>query len=377
MVRPDGIPEPHAEPKFPIVVNEATLTIQVGSEAFDTPQLWRRPEWDYAIKEKIVRRPIDISPADLKAIHKFYCEQLGPKFNRRFQAANYWLWIGNRMSATVGNMMRFGKKSWRVYDPSLVQKASAMLPYIKEAEADGLLNLVPAIVVFQAHPSAIRKEIGGAAWKQIAHGSKTRNMRIMQVASGAPEHFLRLLDYPSGVLNAATFFDDDEALAARLAPKKTPHGLNLAYSTITDTRRMIGRINPEWGWRRLLREHEIAVRNLRQKKFSDKRFAADWSHASKKFTATLLTNMLDIAVEGDMQHHCVGSYAGEAAGGKYAVVRVEGADRATVGLFRDKHGWQLDQVYAACNGPVSADCRAFAFEVAQKLTQERAGKLAA
>lgn len=364
-----------------IIEDPATMTITVGAKVFDRPFLAHIPEWETRIKEQIVDRPMT---GDVKALNAFYCAQLGPKFNRRFQAANFYMWIGNRMSRITGNLLRkSGAVGWRLYSPELVYRANQVLPYIKEAEADGLYHLIPAIVVFQASPSAIRREIGKGAWKRIAANSRSRNMRIMQTVEKVSDvdggnwkpNFVKLLEVRSGVLGGLLWLDDNAMDAARLAPRSTAMSLLETTHIIRDARRMIGDINPAWSLARIKREHDAAMHEKRRQHFSPEAFDAPWSHSDSGFRAELLVSPLAIVTEGDTQHHCVGSYAREAQTGSYAVLKVEGAERFTIGLMRTPQGWHVDQVYAACNSPVPDPCRNFASKVASKLTADRLSAL--
>jgi hypothetical protein len=360
-----------------IIEDPATMTITVGAKVFDRPFLAHIPEWETRIKEQIVDRPMT---GDVKALNAFYCAQLGPKFNRRFQAANFYMWIGNRMSRITGNLLRkSGAVGWRLYSPELVYRANQVLPYIKEAEVDGLYHLIPAIVVFQASPSAIRREIGPAAWRRIAHNSRTRNMRIMQtvekvsVANGVEwkDNFVKLLEVRSGLLGGFMWLDENALDAARLAPRSNARSLLETTHIIRDARRMIGQINPSWGLARIKREHDAAMLESRLKVFSAEDFTQPWVFDADGLQANLLTSPLAINVEGDTQHHCVGSYWRDASRGSYAVLKVDGKERATVGMWHSPDGWSVDQVYAACNAPVTDACRAFAFKAAKQLTADR------
>lgn len=361
-----------------IIEDPAAMTITVGAKVFDRPFLSRLREWDTGVKEEIVPRP---PVEDMKAINTFYCAQLGPKFNRRFQAANFYMWIGNRMSQTTGNMLRrSGAVGWRHYSEELVWRANQVLPYVKEAEADGLFHLIPGIVVFQASPSAIRREIGPATWRRITHNSRTRNMRIMQtvekvsgIGGGGDwkANFIKLMEVRSGLLGGFMWLDENAIDAARLAPRSTARSLLETTHIIRDARRMIGQISPDWGLARIKREHDAAMLESRRKTFSAEDFTQPWSFDSDGMQAALLTSPLAINVEGDTQHHCVGSYWREASRGSYAVLKVEGKERATVGMWHTPDGWAVDQVYAACNAPVTDTCRAFAFKAAKRLTADR------
>jgi hypothetical protein len=352
------------------------MWITVGETIFDKPNLIRQPEYFCATKAAIIKEQPPSTEA--AALNKFYCERLGPKFNRRFQAANYWLWIGNSMTPTTGNMLRCGGRHWRQYDDELVATAHRALPYINETERDGLFHLIPAIVVFGNSPHEIRRALGNAVWRRIARNSRTRNARIMQAAvrardgaDAARARFVRLLDFPSGVLGGVIDAGSDELMAARIAPRKTPMSLTHTRLLIGDAKRMDVEVNPEWGYARLQHEHDAAAKNHQRRRYSDKPFATSWATANDRFGARLLTSPLDIATEGATQHHCVAAYSHEARRGDYAIVRIDGAERATAGYRLHDNGWRLEQVYGACNAAVSEACRAFALSIALQIPLQR------
>lgn len=366
---------PALEVEFPIMVNEGAMTVAVGSRIWTRPSLHRLTELSMGLKEEICGPPPTM---DIKEMHKFYCAKLGPKFNRRFCAANYYLWVGHRLSLPVANLLRERGNRWRVYSSELVYRANTVLPYIQEAEKDGLLNLVPAIVVFQDAPSGIRKKVGGAAWRKIAHNSVTRNRKLMQVCdSGAwdkqfewEEVFLDVIDIPSGILPSAYSGSLEEQVAARLAPRKTPGVFEQTKHIVRDAMRMTGDdFNPEWSLARVREEHEKASRAQYRKTYSEEPFASPWSFESEGYSAALLTSPMDIATEGASMHHCVGSYAHSASLRQYLVLRIDGKERATAGYTRDGRGWRLDQVYGVCNAAVSEACRAFAYEAVAEYTK--------
>lgn len=354
-----------------IVTNTSDMTITVGSKTFAEPYLWKTPEWNYDLKQEISPHP-NVHSLPMKDRNKFFCEQLGPKFNLRFVAANYHLWLGDRFTRRTANMLRIGGNSgWRVYSKDLVIKANEARAHVQRAEEDGLFHLVPAIVIFGSDPQGIRKEVGPATWRRIASNSQTRNMRLMQRAqyinNDVKSDFVSLLDFPSGVLLGVQSINDESKVASRLATRKTRQGYEQTFHVVRDAMRMIGAdFNKDWSLKRITEEHDKAVTAQRTKTYSDKRFAADWAWERDNFRAELLTSPLAIAVEGGTQHHCVGSYWREARDGGYAVFKVTGKERATIGAYKREGAWILDQVYGACNAPVSVSCRDFAYKVSDE-----------
>lgn len=359
----------HHPAKIEMVSDPATMTITVGKNVFDKPDLIRRPEIDFYFKNEICPIPIGIDPGP-KSLHKFFAEMLGPRFNFRFFAANYWLWIGNRMTERTGNMLRHEGNHWQKYDAALVALANANLPYVNEAERDSLYHLIPAILHFSASPQEIRAKIGRGAWRRVATNSLTRNLLIMRAASRGhrkdkDDAFIRLLDIPSGVLpTIMSGADEDETVAARITPRRRRPEFLQTLHIVRDTRRMMmpAEFNPNWGLARMRREHELATKAIMQRNYSAKTFAPDWRFEDGGFSAELLTSQLDIATEGATQHHCVASYARTAAKGDYVVFRIDGKERATAGI----RGRRVDQVYGACNTTVSDECKVFAQKVATR-----------
>jgi hypothetical protein len=357
----------HPRAKIEMVTDPVAMTITVGEKVFDKPDVTRRPEIDFHFKAEICPTPIGLEPGP-KSLHKFFAEMLGPRFNFRFFAANYWLWIGNRMTTRTGNLLRYEGRYWHKYDASLVALANANLPYVNEAERDGLYHLIPAILYYGASPHDIRAKIGRGAWRRVASNSLSRNLLIMRAARRSyrfkGDAFARLLDIPSGVLPAIREGgDQDEAIAAIITPSKRIDEFETTLNIVRDTRRMMGDdFNPLWGLARMQREHELATKLIMQRRYSTKAFAPAWQFAENGFSAELLTSQADIATEGATQHHCVASYAHNAAAGQYAVFRIDGKERATAGVI----GARVDQVYGACNSQVSDECRAFAQRVAAR-----------
>lgn len=359
----------HPRARIEMVSDEKTMTITVGSQVFSEPDLVRRWEVDFHFKGQMCEIPMGHEQTP-KALHKFFAEMLGPKFNFRFFAANYWLWIGNRMTVRTGNMLRYDGRHWQRYDSALVKLANSALPYINEAERDGLYHLVPAILAHGSSPHEIRAKIGRGAWRRVANNSTSRNWLIMRAtlrarAEDRAAAFVRLLDIPSGVLPVVSEgASEEEVIAARITPLKRKSEFLQTRHVVRDTRRMMlpAEFNPEWGLARMRREHELATKAFMERRYSNKTFAPDWGFEEKGYSAKLLTSQADIATEGATQHHCVASYARSAAMLEYAVFRIDGKERATAGIRNGR----VDQVYAACNAPVSDDCMAFARKAAAR-----------
>lgn len=361
-----------------MVLDHQAMTITVKDKVFDKPDLFRRPEWDFELKGEICGFPD--TPRNTKTWNKFYSEMLGCKFNWRFFGCNYALWIGGKMTQRTGNMLKLEGRHWWHFDHDLVRKAHAVLPYVNEAERDGLYHLIPIIIALGKSPQEIRATIGRGAWRRVANNSVTRNKLIMNAIRRCTrkDHdnpLPRLLEIPSGVLREIHTADDDEIMAARISPKMRGVEFRETLHTVRDTRRMLlpSEFNPEWGYARIREEHERATRALVKRQYSDKKFADEWTFSEGGFSAQLLVSQAEIATEGELQHHCVASYARQAAMGQYAVFKIEGKERATAGVINGR----VDQVYRACNEPVSDACKAFSYTLATKHAEHIRGAVKA
>lgn len=370
--------KPHPPVRHQMIVDHEAMTISVAGRVFDKPDLSRRSEWDFDFKGEICGYPD--TPRETRAWNKFYAEMLGCKFNWRFFGTNYHLWIGSKMTQRTGNMLKFEGKRWNHFDTDLVRKAHAVLPYINEAERDGLYNLIPIIIAYGAAPHAIRADVGRGAWRRVANNSVTRNKLIMSAlrrcGKDGKSQLFKLLEISSGVMREIHAADEDEIVAARITPKKRGVEFRETLHTVRDTRRMLlpSEFNPDWGYARMRQEHELATRAMMHRRYSDKKFADDWSIQERAYSAHLLTSQAEIAIEGELQHHCVASYARESAMGNYAVFRIEGKERATAGVINGR----VEQIYGACNSPVSDECKAFSYAVATKYAEHlRAARRAA
>lgn len=369
--------------KFPLSHDPVRKIVRVGNIEIKEPDLRRRKEYDFYWKSEFtgvnppsVKNPapvddwgldcIDGFQRSTKELHKFYCELLGPRFAYRYQAAHYHTWISPHISQETANLLRMTGRHWMQYNNRLVKLAHNVLPYIQQAERDGLINIIPIIVLFCKSPQDIRAEIGKGAWKRVANNSKTRNVLMMNALINEPPITLgvkldTVLRISSGVLNLHPFPDKDLEIVDRIIPKRDKMSFRQTIHLITDTRSMLGdAFNPEWSYARMKREHDDAVKAENAKRYSSKSFAEPWSYSADGYTATLLTSPLDIANEGRLMRHCVASYAKLAAKGSYAVFEIDGKERATLGVKRTNIGAITDQCYGACNAVVKPSTHVFA-----------------
>jgi hypothetical protein len=165
------------------------------------------------------------------------------------------------------------------------------------------------------------------------------------------------------VYRNASEFDLARLAAAKIAPR-VAH-FERTESILKDTVRMAIRnrseVNYDWSYRRWHEEHEFLSREINKSRFSENKFAEDCVFTEGGYTFTLLTSELDIATEGNSMRHCVSSYAVSASRGNYAVFKIEGKERATLGLTIDQRidigKAALQQCYGYCNQSISDELR--------------------
>jgi hypothetical protein len=161
--------------------------VRVGDIEYDKPNLTRYRESNYWVKAELCG--VDLPRAKdnfecpfgpdanagsagemgAREINKFYCDLLGPRFLYRFQAANYHTWVSPHMSQETANLLRMTGRHWMQYNNRLVERAHIVLPHIQQAERDGLVNIIPIIVLFKKSPQEIRAQIGKGSWKRVAN----------------------------------------------------------------------------------------------------------------------------------------------------------------------------------------------------------------
>lgn len=357
-----------------IVQEPLAPRVIVGDTIFDRPDLAYRRELDTQVKSQVAGTPEKWDP---KSVNKYYCQRLGPRFNRRFYLANYHTWIAPHFSEKVAGCFKRIGRLWKTYDADAVMAAHKVKHYISEAESDGIPNIIPALMYSGLSPSECRQKISKAAWRRVANNSLTRNRYLFGAAKVMGSDDLGpLMDLRSGALKYIASRQVDLGkkavpvmlMAAKLSPTIDGRTLNRTGHLIYDTIRMLDHtgydFNDKWSLSRIEREHDEATKRIRSSRFSSKPFADPFSVERGEWRADLLTSPIAIAEEGDKQRHCVSSYAGWAKNGKYAVFAVTGPERATLGLSKIKDLWHVDQIYGVCNEYVSEDARDFGEHVA-------------
>lgn len=249
----------------------------------------------------------------------------------------------------------------------VVGRVYASAPHWQQAEADGLTNVAPVLVLFNAAPREVRREIGGEAWKRVHHGSLKSNvdLLVLRMVMGwtleealqfPANHHRRAKSYrgvgKSALLTACRLGRGDEDFRAQMIMAR-------------DVQRMGGELSPEWGRKRLKREHDALVMANVMRSADSTPWSRPWFHDVGDYSFSLLKSEAELVLEGACQRHCVSSYARAAKAGREVILRIEGAERATC-------SWRVGdshiQVKGFANTDVTPACRSAAREARKAWT---------
>jgi len=312
-----------------------------------------------------------------KVLHKVLHEAFGSKIPYRFGAAMYNTFIRDNFPVETHFAMRFTGKNWKLFSPTLVKRAITRIDLVQQAVKDNTLNLLPLMIRMGMDTQELKRHFGKGTWKKLSKTSKSRMMYLSQYLEVEDVSAREWVDVRTCMLRAASGLHHDvELIAAKIAPKVgTLRDTEiLVYDTINMARRLGETYSTKWSYRRWNEAHAEFTKGFYTKKYSDKPFTEVVSYEEGPYTFTLLNSKAAIAIEGSTMRHCVGSYADYASTGRYAVFKVEGKERATLGLRKPTGmgstmlgmGLYFDQCYGQFNSMVSEELREAAYKVVDK-----------
>jgi hypothetical protein len=302
-----------------------------------------------------------------RLVNRKLCYLFGSKITLRLNAALYNTFIKSNFPVETYFAINRQGKRWRTFSPVDVNHAIANKHLIDQAVKDHTINLIPLMLTYEEDTQQLRKRFGKGLWKQLSHTSKTR-MRYLAPLLHKNTEFVTVR---TGILKKISIweefvyrnnpeFDPAKIAAAKIAPRVADfeHTEMVIRDTLRMAQRQRSEVNYDWSYRRWNEEHELLSREINKSRFPDKKFTEDCIFTEGGYTFTLLTSQLDIATEGNTMKHCVSSYARTASNGDYAVFKVEGKERATLGIVIDNvNKASLQQCYGYCNTMVCDDLR--------------------
>lgn len=293
-----------------------------------------------------------------KFLNKKLHEMFGSKITLRLNAALYNTFIkANFPKETYFAINRQGRH-WRTFPAFSVNHALKNKHLVDQAVKDNTINLLPLMLEFEEDTQQLRKRFGKGLWKKLAHTSKTRMRHLAPLLRGNTE----VISLRTGILPLISLHDTkmigieaDVMVAAKVAPrvKDFYQTFDIVRDTMIMARRQGIKLNHDWSWRRWQQEHDLLSWKIAKDRYPSNKFVEDCIFTEGGYTFTLLTSQADIASEGMQMRHCVASYAHKASQGKYAVFKIDGKERATLGLDIHSSRATLNQCYGYCNKTVS------------------------
>lgn len=248
---------------------------------------------------------------------------------------------------------------------------------ILQADRDGIYNIAPFVFYLNKTPAELKQLFGSGNWKIVSKFSKTRNKLLAKLLFDiefalsnkfecmGKQGFRRLIKSPSTLLHynfrlytdeMLTYLELCDYLAKNFKGQwSNKRAIYNEANRFIDTDRLLVqlgmRANGSWSPRRVLEEHDAAVKEINKNKYSDKPFA--WitelgiplKFEYIGYNAEVLLSAREIADEGLAMHHCVGGYAKFVEQGRYLVVSIKtkAGDRySTLGIIWD------DKTKTAC-----------------------------
>lgn len=327
---------------------------------------WRAKEWGF---------DMGVYDNHPKVLNKTLCDSFGSKIPYRFSAAVYNTFIKDNFPRETHFAISHLGYHWKKFNSVRVNKALENYHLVEQALRDKTINLLPLMLAYGEDTQQLKKRFGKGLWKKLANTSKSRMKYLAEVIDENGEW----VDVRTGILQEVKgrLWDGSELIAAKLSPtvRQYRETLHVIGDTIRMAKQKWEPYNPEWSLKRWQEEHDRLTKMTLLGKYSDKPFCDAVTYEEDGYTFTLLNNQMAIATEGKTMHHCVGSYAGLAAQGSYAVFRVEGNnERATLGLELAALGekrFEFNQCYGLCNSRVSDRLRDAAHRVLRKFNDDR------
>lgn len=200
------------------------------------------------------------------------------------------------------------------------------------ADRDGLSNLAPFIVIYNKPPAEIKKIVGGHTWHQIRTASAKINANRMVLRLVGGWSLEEAMLWPVRERKHAQTYlrnsgKSELVIACRHAGSDGLIMENL--ETARDFVRLGGTIDPQWGRKRLKREHDALAMKKAMQQSDPTPWEKAWFCDVGDYTVTLLKSETELAFEGIAQRHCCRSYALACREGKETVFSIQGPERAT------------------------------------------------
>lgn len=305
-----------------------------------------------------------------KKANKEFTEKYGitpTNFKKCFNAIMNKLWI----EPVEKHVIRFGFTSSGKINCITVDAIWKVKEQLDQCEKDGIENIIPFVIKTGMSPQQLKEHFGKSLWKKITKQSMSRNRYIAPRVKHRDVDLASTLTLPShilkrGMMSNIPWNDCGEWLLSNgiyKACKGTHYeyrDLNEWTNFYTDTKRMAGQLGKNfsqaWSPEKMKQKHEEFVKLIMLKKYSSTPFAHLVNFKLKEIAeegvrAVICDSALAVHQEGEIMHHCVGSYANYVAEGRYLVYAfsVGGERSSTLGIWAEDGKYRYNQHYGFCN----------------------------
>lgn len=309
-----------------------------------------------------------------KQRYKQFYQQYGitpTHFKKCYNAIMKELWI----VPVEKHVKRYAFGCNRKLQPAIVDKIWEAKNIIDQCEKDGVENIIPLVIAFGEDTASLKERFGKGAWKRITKQSMTRNSYIARRGDMIKDISL-ILDWPSYILKkgGTSGIQWNESgkwiIDQGLYPKSTvtynypqmrdmSRHMHLFQDTECMARELGKGFSAKWGVEKMQQKHDEYTKLIMLKRYSPNvcKCLEDFKHKTfehEGLTATLCDSPLSVHEEGQIMHHCVGSYASSVDAGNYLVysIKKDGVRLSTLGLRKKGNLWRYDQHYGYCNSHV-------------------------
>lgn len=311
-----------------------------------------------------------------KKANKEFTEKYGitpNNFKKCFNAIMKKLWV----EPIERHVMRFGFTSSGKINYCTVDAIWKVKDKLDQCEKDGTENIIPFVIKTGMSPQELKEYFGKSVWKKITKQSMSRNRYIAPKVGRRDVDLLSAMAMPSHVLKRGMMlnlpWNDCGEWVISNGIYKTIKGsryehrdLNKWTDLYTDTKRMAGQLGKNfsstWSPEKMKQKHEEFIKLIMLKKYSPTPFEHLVNFKLKEVEedgvkAVICDSALDIHQEGEVMHHCVGSYANYVAEGRYLVYAfsVNGERSSTLGIWVEDGKHRFSQHYGFCNKPVESE----------------------
>lgn len=336
---------------LPVELDYSTFNIKFGKAKISAFNRFKGVKPNYFLLNKILygNNMVCTNP---KTLYQEFTKEIGitPKAAIKMINNLGWKVIAGEFTSSQIFKYCYPRGVKRQLSQTLLYNLHSMKDTVNQALSDGQENLIPILLKVRMTPKEIKDAVGNTTWRKLTKISYTKAQYLSTFLSEGKVHSIE------NYIDLSTSYMANAKRLSTNIPHKVINRIALEERCLTkadnvydiarlvcDTNMMAEElgytVNPNWSWKRWQEEHKIITRKRRAREFSDKEITEGvYKNLIKEVKskdgdkATLLTNPLAVAEEGDNMGHCVAGYSEKCAKGGYVVYHLELQD-GTVGTL--------------------------------------------